>query len=179
MHDITVKKGRPITYDICFGGEPAPKIVWLRNSKTLTTSYQDELKIEQTARSNGVYSQINATLSIAKSQRERDMGLYAIRLENATGTVEATGFVNVLDVPGAPREFAVKSISPDRIAFSWSPPQDDGGQPIKLYQIRMMDFDTGDWYIVGDVRLEFADEKVAGDDDDVFLSHIFDSVHRP
>jgi len=35
MHDITLKKGRPIRYDLWFGGEPAPSVEWIRDGRTL------------------------------------------------------------------------------------------------------------------------------------------------
>ena len=35
MYDITLKKGRPIRYDLWFGGEPAPNVEWLREGRTL------------------------------------------------------------------------------------------------------------------------------------------------
>ena len=41
----------------------------------------------------------------------------------------------------------------DLISYSIIIQEDDGGQPIKNYQIRMMDFDTGEWVIAGDVRI--------------------------
>ena len=31
MYDIEIKKGRTFRYDIWFGGEPPPTIVWERN----------------------------------------------------------------------------------------------------------------------------------------------------
>ena len=42
----------------------------------------------------------------------------------------------------------------DLISYSIIIQEDDGGQPIKHYQIRMMDFDTGEWHIAGDVRIQ-------------------------
>ena len=30
LKDLTLKKGRPIRYDIWFGGEPAPSVEWIR-----------------------------------------------------------------------------------------------------------------------------------------------------
>ena len=35
IHDLTVKKGRPIRYDLWFGGEPAPNVEWIRDGRTL------------------------------------------------------------------------------------------------------------------------------------------------
>ena len=33
LKDLTLKKGRPIRYDIWFGGEPAPSVEWIREGK--------------------------------------------------------------------------------------------------------------------------------------------------
>ena len=92
---------------------------------------------------------------IDQSDRSRDTGQYKIVLESPSGICQASGFVNVLDVPGPPMSFEVKQIFPDKVTFSWKQPYDDGGRPIKHYQIRMMDFETGDWHIVGDVKQSF------------------------
>ncbi len=150
MYDITVKKGRPFRFDIWFGGEPAPTATWIKDG-TQTCSNSDYMKIELFSR-NTIYCERNTLLTVARSDRPRDKGRYTIKLECSSGTFEASGTVNVLDVPGPPQNFAPKAIGPDRVSFGWDPPEDDGGQKIKYYQIRMMDYDTGEWVIVAEVR---------------------------
>jgi len=148
MHDITIKKGRSFSYDLWFGGEPAPSCSWFRKEKGLC--HDPETTTIELICKNSVYTERNSILTVLKSERLRDTGKYTFRLESSTGVCEASGFVNVLDVPGPPRDFSVKQVFPDKVSFSWQPPEDDGGQPIKHYQIRMMDFDTGEWTIAGD-----------------------------
>ena len=45
MYDITLKKGRPIRYDIWFGGEPAPSVEWTRNGRTITSDANTSLEL--------------------------------------------------------------------------------------------------------------------------------------
>jgi hypothetical protein len=52
---------------------------------------------------NGVYVEKNSVLTVSKAVRREDTGLYKIRLTCGGGSSEATGFVNVLDVPTKPR----------------------------------------------------------------------------
>ena len=117
MYDITVKKGRPIVYDINVGGEPSPRITWHRDGKVLYPEY-GILKIEEFRRGQ-VYTVINAVLSVEASQRERDKGQYTIRLESSSGIVESHGYVNVLDVPGPPR-YVLVCVKNGAIAFHCS-----------------------------------------------------------
>ena len=42
-------------------------------------------------------------LTVRKADRQKDKGVYKIRLTCEGGNFEATGFVNVLDVPSRPR----------------------------------------------------------------------------
>ncbi len=120
MYDITLKKGRPIRYDIWFGGEPAPTVEWTRNGRTLTNDKATSIELYSR---NSIYTEKvrrdgerlykgqhktslfvqNTVLSIPKADRERDTGLYTIKLSCEAGTFEASGRVNVLDVPTQPR----------------------------------------------------------------------------
>lgn len=100
LQDLTVKKGRPINYDVVIEGEPAPRVIWLRQEKQLYSS--DEARIQNIYRDK-VYAQINSILDIEKSRRDRDAGKYTLRLENDSGMVECSAYVNVLDVPSPPR----------------------------------------------------------------------------
>jgi hypothetical protein len=52
---------------------------------------------------NGIYVEKNSVLTVSKAVRREDTGLYKIRLTCGGGSSEATGFVNVLDVPTKPR----------------------------------------------------------------------------
>jgi len=142
IYDITLKKGRPIRYDLWFGGEPAPTCEWQRNGKTLTND--DNTSIELYSK-NSVYTEKNTVLSIPKADRARDTGRYKIILTCEAGTFEATGNVNVLDVPSKPRAINPDEIRAEHVKLSWMPPEDDGGTPITSYLVRYMDIDSGEW----------------------------------
>ena len=71
MYDITLKKGRPIRYDIWFGGEPAPTVEWTRNGRTLTNDKNTSIELYS---KNSIYTEKNTVLSIPKADRERDTG---------------------------------------------------------------------------------------------------------
>jgi len=45
MYDITLKKGRPIRYDIWFGGEPAPSVEWTREGRILTNDKNTSIEL--------------------------------------------------------------------------------------------------------------------------------------
>lgn len=142
IHDITLKKGRPIRYDLWFGGEPAPNVEWTREGRTLAN---DEFTSLELYCKNTIYTERNTVLSIPKADRDRDTGLYTIRLTCEAGTFEASGYVNVLDVPLKPRNLNPDEIRAEHVKLSWDPPADDGGTPITGYLVRYMDIDSGEW----------------------------------
>jgi len=142
MHDITLKKGRPIRYDLWFGGEPAPSVEWIRDGRTLAN---DEATSIELYCKNTIYTERNTVLNIPKADRDRDTGLYTIRLTCEAGTFEASGYVNVLDVPLKPRNLNPDEVRAEHVKLSWDPPADDGGTPITGYIVRYMDIDSGEW----------------------------------
>ena len=99
-----------------------------------------------------VYCERNSVLTVTKADRHIDGGTYKIRLVCDAGSFEATGYVNVLDVPGKPRNFSPDEVRAEHVKLSWSPPEDDGGKPITGYIIRAMDIESGDWIDVAEVR---------------------------
>jgi len=125
-----------------FGGEPAPSVEWLRDGRTL--SADENTSIELYAK-NSIYTERNTVLNIPKSDRDRDTGIYTIRLTCEAGTFEAQGKVNVLDVPLPPRTLVPDEVRAEHVKLSWQPPLDDGGTPITSYLVRYMDIDTGEW----------------------------------
>ncbi len=76
MYDITLKKGRPIRYDIWFGGEPAPTVEWTRNGRTLTNDKNTSIELYSR---NSIYTekviQYVATLAFCRSCVRRRQGL--------------------------------------------------------------------------------------------------------
>ena len=73
---------------------------------------------------------------VDQADRARDTGKYTIKLTCEAGTFEATGNVNVLDVPTKPRQLVPDEIRAEHVKLSWMPPEDDGGTPIQSYLVR-------------------------------------------
>merc|ERR1711963_35803 len=142
LKDLTLKKGRPIRYDIWFGGEPAPSVEWIREGRTLANDQHTSLELYS---KNSIYTERNTVLSIPKADRDRDTGRYTLRLSCEAGTFECSAFVNVLDVPLKPRNLVPDEVRAEHVKLSWDPPLDDGGTPITSYLVRYMDIDSGEW----------------------------------
>jgi hypothetical protein len=58
----------------------------------------------------------------------------------------------LIDVPGAPRDAQVDSVSDDSVTLSWKAPEEDGGSYIMNYIIEKLDPDTGKWVKAGTSR---------------------------
>ena len=63
LHDLTLKKGRPIRYDLWFGGEPAPSVEWIREGRTLAPDANTSIELYS---KNSIYTERNTVLSIPK-----------------------------------------------------------------------------------------------------------------
>ena len=63
LKDLTLKKGRPIRYDIWFGGEPAPSVEWIREGRTMANDEHTSLELYS---KNSIYTERNTVLSIPK-----------------------------------------------------------------------------------------------------------------
>ena len=100
MYDIELKKGHTFRYDIWFGGEPPPIVTWEKNGMVIAP--EERISMELFAKKT-VYCERNTVLTVKKADRAKDTGTYKIRLSCEGGSFEATGYVNVLDVPGKPR----------------------------------------------------------------------------
>jgi hypothetical protein len=94
IYDITLKKGRPIRYDLWFGGEPAPSVEWLRNGRTLGND--DHTSIELYSK-NTIYTERNTVLSIPKV---RIMFATTGIQKNTNNVRDATNQVLYSTVPG-------------------------------------------------------------------------------
>ncbi len=148
MYDIEIKKGRTFRYDLWFGGEPPPTVTWERNGIVLKPD--DRVSMEIFAKKT-VYCERNTVVTVTKAERAVDTGKYKIRLVCEGGNFEATGFVNVLDVPERPKNLRPEEVRAEHIKLSWQAPDDDGGTPISGYVLRMMDLEYGNWITVAEV----------------------------
>ena len=98
-----------------------------------------------------MYCERNSVLTVTKCDRAMHGGTYKIKLMCEAGAFEATGYVNVLDVPGKPKNFSPDEIRAEHVKISWTKPDDDGGVPITGYVVRAMDIENGDWITVAEV----------------------------
>ena len=96
MYDITIKKGRPIRYDLWFGGEPAPTVEWLRDGRTLGSDENTSIELYS---KNSIYTERNTVLNIAKVALKfiinncwilEYCAHYSFRSRTVTGTLENT-----------------------------------------------------------------------------------------
>jgi len=142
MYDIELKKGHTFRYDIWFGGEPPPTVTWEREGTVIQPN--ERITLELMAKKT-VYCERNTVLTVKKADRAADTGTYRIKLTCEGGSLEATGFVNVLDVPSKPRLLKPDEVRAEHVKLSWNPPEDDGGTPILKYLLRMMDLDCNEW----------------------------------
>lgn len=149
MYDIEVKRGRTFRYDLWFGGEPPPEVHWQRNGLAITADERTSIELFS---KKTIYTERNTVLTVAKSERAQHGGYYKITLKSlGTGTHEATGYVNVLDVPSKPRFFSLDEVRADHVKMSWASPEDDGGTPVTGYVIRLVDLEVGEWLTVAEV----------------------------
>lgn len=82
----------------------------------------------------------------------RDTGKYTLIAENASGKDQETVELTVLSKPDSPEgPLEVSDVTATKAKISWKKPQDDGGSPIKEYEIEKMDLATGKWVRVGRV----------------------------
>ncbi|XP_023324296.1 twitchin isoform X2 [Eurytemora carolleeae] len=144
MYDIEIKKGQTFRYDIWFGGEPPPSVTWERHDGVINPENDDRITMELFAK-RSVYCQKNTVLTVKKADRKKDCGRYKIRLTCEGGNFEATGFVNVLDVPSRPRAFQPDEVRAEHVKLSWEAPEDDGGTPVLRYLVKIMDLDYNQW----------------------------------
>ena len=149
MYDIEIKRGRTFRYDIWFGGEPPPTVIWERNGSKVVAD--ERISIELFSKKT-VYCERNTVLTVTKCERALDGGHYRIRLVCDAGTFEATGYVNVLDVPEKPRNLTLDEVRAEHVKVSWAPPEDDGGTPITGYIVRVLDLEGGDWMTVAETK---------------------------
>lgn len=80
-----------------------------------------------------------------------DSGLYTVHAENANGEDSADVKVIVIDKPSPPNgPLKVEDVHANGCTLKWSPPDDDGGQPIDSYVVEKLDEATGRWVPAGE-----------------------------
>lgn len=139
---VTIKAGRTHKWAVDFMGEPPPSVKWIwRDDIPLTNS--ERIKIEN--------SDYHTDFTILNAVR-KDTGKYTLTITNVNGKDTETVELTVLSKPGAPEgPLVVSDVTAEKAKVGWKKPEDDGGSPIKEYEIEKMDMATGKWVRVGRV----------------------------
>ncbi|VDK78974.1 unnamed protein product [Dibothriocephalus latus] len=75
-----------------------------------------------------------------------DAGNYSLRLSNEVGDVSIPLTLEVHSRPGPPKgPLDVCDLTATKCSLAWDPPEDDGGLPIKCYEVEVMDVTDGNW----------------------------------
>lgn len=137
---VRVKAGTNFQFDIRVTGEPAPTTKWLLGKR--------EVKPNERVRVQHADYQ---TKLMVRAATRAESGTYTIEAENINGKDTADVKVIVLDRPGQPNgPLRVQDVHATGATLKWSPPEDDGGQPIDSYVVEKMDEVTGRWVPAGE-----------------------------
>jgi len=118
----TIKAGTGTVFEIPYSGHPVPTVTWTHKGAAL------EMKRRKADHIHGKMLK----LSIKDSVRA-DSGAYNVVVENEHGKTDGIVKLNVLDIPGPPRDLRFREVFSDRIVVEWDMPSDDGGSPITGY----------------------------------------------
>ncbi|CAF0741448.1 unnamed protein product, partial [Didymodactylos carnosus] len=147
---LNYDKGETIQIKIPYTGSPLPNVTLLHGDKDVTKANNVTVDVGDRA----------ITLTIRNPDKNTS-GPYKLKLENNLGEDEATLRLHVSDVPHAPRNAQVDSVTEDSAVISWRAPADDGGSFITNYVIEKLDPDTGRWIKCGTSRFtHFTAEKL-------------------
>lgn len=137
---VTIKAGRSHKWSVDVAGEPAPELTWSwRDGVPLTNS--ERIKIENVDY-HTEFQLLNAV--------RKDTGKYTLTAKNKSGTDTETVELIVLAAPASPGgPLEVNDVTATSAKLKWKKPEDDGGSPIKEYEIEKMDLATGKWVRVG------------------------------
>lgn len=151
--NIIVKKGQIIKYDIKYGGEPEPEVLWELDGKEVKDD-GDRITIDKYEK--------NTVLTIRRSVRS-DSGNYKLILTNSSGKCEKVAEVVVLGKPSAPTgPLVAEEVRANHMTVSWKKPEDTGGSDITGYVLEKMDLDTGRWVPAGEVGPNDTSFKIEG-----------------
>ncbi|OTF83012.1 twitchin-like protein, partial [Euroglyphus maynei] len=135
VKDITVKAGQDFAIDVPFTGFPRPTSSWSMNDmEILDTDARFTLGLTDT----------NATLTCRMAKRDYT-GKYTIMLKNGSGFDTCTCNVKVLDRPKPPINFHCDEVDGESLTLKWSPPKDDGGDPVTNYVLEKRETGTSTW----------------------------------
>ena len=85
--NIVVKKGQVIKFDIKYGGEPNPEILWEQDGKELKEDAQERITIDKYEKN---------TVLTSRRVTRADSGKYKLILTNSSGVCDSMADVVVL-----------------------------------------------------------------------------------
>lgn len=123
-------------------GEPPPSVKWV---------WRDDIPLQNSERIKIENSDYHTDFTILNAVR-KDTGRYTLTIENVNGKDTETVELTVLSKPGAPKgPLTVTDVTAEKATVNFKKPDDDGGVPIREYEIEKMDMATGKWVRVGRV----------------------------
>ncbi len=153
MADKVIKVGQILSWDIEYGGEPEPEVIWMCGDSAIQPD-GDRVTVDK-------YKN-NTVLTLRRCERS-DTAKYKIVLKNSTGQVEASADGVVLGKPSRPGgPLEVTDLRAKKATLKWAAPEDDGGSPITHYQLEKMDLDTGRWVPCGEAPGDAKEAVVEG-----------------
>ncbi|PNF43664.1 hypothetical protein B7P43_G15461, partial [Cryptotermes secundus] len=139
---VTIKAGRTHKWSVDVSGEPPPTCSWI---------WRDDISLVNTEKIKIENIDYHTDFSIISAMR-RDTGKYTLIAENASGKDQETVELTVLAKPGIPQgPLEITDVTKTSAKLKWKKPEDDGGCPIKEYEVEKMDVATGKWVRVGRV----------------------------
>ena len=152
MKNIIIKAGRTHKWSVDVTGEPPPELIW---------TWKDNIALKTTERIKIENVDYHTEFTIVNATR-RDTGKYKLTAQNASGKDEEYVELTVLAKPASPQgPLEVKDVTKESCRLEWKKPEDDGGSPIKEYEIEKKDLATNKWVRVA---------RVPGDREDAFIS---------
>jgi predicted phage tail protein len=135
LKNITIKAGRSHKYEVDIRGEPPPTVTWTFGEAKL--SDDNHIKIEN--------KDYHSDISITKATRKQS-GKYTITATNRSGSDSVVVELTVLASPSKPEgPLEVTDIHKEGCKLKWKKPKDDGGTPVKEYEVEKFDKETGRW----------------------------------
>uniref|UniRef100_A0A915Q578 non-specific serine/threonine protein kinase n=1 Tax=Setaria digitata TaxID=48799 RepID=A0A915Q578_9BILA len=137
IHDLILKVGETIKYDLIIAGEPVPEASWKANDNVIKPGGRCKMITER-----GKH-----LLKIEKAERA-DSGKYTLTLKNDNGQCDSTAIVTVVGPPDQPKgPLVISDICGDGATLAWEPSADDGE-----YIVEAQDMDEkGKFVLLGSV----------------------------
>lgn len=137
---ITIKAGRTHKWSVDISGEPPPEAFWI---------WRDDIPLSNSDRVQIDNKDYHTDFCI-KNLTRKDTGRYTLKAVNRNGQDVETVELCVLGKPSPPTgPLEVTDITENDCKLKWKKPEDDGGVPIKEYELEKMDMATGKWVRVG------------------------------